>query len=344
VTKQNKDLDLDSAFDAIEENKELRSTLQRTQRALAKASSKRAEIEDAVLTACRDAYLAIGKPTPIKAPAKDKRKGGEEVALWHVTDLQTGKKTASYDMATMHRRIREFAEKAVKITEIMRAEHPVRSCTILFGGDMVENTTTFPGQVWEVEATTFVQCIEVANAMEALVRHALENYERVDVIAEPGNHGRIGKPSDGVPKGDNWDRIAYQIVAERFAGEKRLTWKSEDHWHQRFEIGNYKGVLVHGDEFKGFGGQTPLFGIIRKVNAWKSGVIPYFDSCYVGHFHNHNEISLAAGGSIYMTGSTESDNEFAREFVAASAVPSQRLHFVDPKRGRVTAIYKIELT
>jgi hypothetical protein len=48
-------------------------------------------------------------------------------------------------------------------------------------------------------------------------------------------------------------------------------------------------------------------------------------------------------GSVYQTGSTESDNRYAGVLLAASATPSQRLHFIDPDKGRVTAAYKIWL-
>lgn len=337
-------MDLEGALERDAEVEELRSALRTAQAATARAKSKTADLIDAVVQSAHDAYLSLGRPKPISAPARDKRKGHAEVALWHLTDWQTGKKTVSYDMATMDVRVRQFVEKALSITNLQRAHHPVRECHILFGGDMVENTTIFPGQAWEVEAATFAQMFTAADTMEAVVRSALENFDRVSVTAEPGNHGRVGSKRDGVPRGDNWDRVLYRVVEDRFKGEKRLSWTCEDHWHQRFEIGNYRGVLVHGDEFKGFGGQIPMYGILRKVNSWKSGVLPAFDDCYVGHYHNSNDLALAAGGEVFMTGSTESDNEFAREFVAASATPSQRLHFVRPDKGLVTAKYKIALS
>jgi hypothetical protein len=48
-------------------------------------------------------------------------------------------------------------------------------------------------------------------------------------------------------------------------------------------------------------------------------------------------------GSVYQTGSTESDNRYAGVMLASSATPSQRLHFIDPVKGRVTAAYKVWL-
>jgi hypothetical protein len=48
------------------------------------------------------------------------------------------------------------------------------------------------------------------------------------------------------------------------------------------------------------------------------------------------QLQLANGGSVYMTGSTESHNEFAQEFVAATGSPSQRINFINPRKGFVT--------
>ena len=48
-------------------------------------------------------------------------------------------------------------------------------------------------------------------------------------------------------------------------------------------------------------------------------------------------------GNVYMTGSTESENRYAGVMLAASAIPSQRLHFIDLERGRTTAQYQIWL-
>ena len=63
---------------------------------------------------------------------------------------------------------------------------------------------------------------------------------------------------------------------------------------------------------------------------------------YTGHYHTHNEHAMGDGqGAWYQTGSTESDNRYARNAMGKQAQPSQRLHFVDPVRGRVTGQYKV---
>ena len=63
----------------------------------------------------------------------------------------------------------------------------------------------------------------------------------------------------------------------------------------------------------------------------------------MGHFHTPMTLTMANGGRVFVTGSPESHNEYAREFIAATSSPSQRLHFVDPVKGRVTAEYNVWL-
>jgi hypothetical protein len=48
-------------------------------------------------------------------------------------------------------------------------------------------------------------------------------------------------------------------------------------------------------------------------------------------------------GAWFQTGSTESDNRYARNGLGSAAKPSQRLHFVDSTKGIVTAQYKVHL-
>jgi hypothetical protein len=137
--------------------------------------------------------------------------------------------------------------------------------------------------------------------------------------------------------------MAYEITRQRFLDEKRVIWHPRLSWHQIVTIGNYRALLIHGDEIKNFGGNTPAFGLLRKGTAWSSGVTDPFRDIYFGHYHAHMALTLPNGGTMYGTGSTESDNAYAAEFVAAKGKPSQRLHYIDPRRERVTCEYKVYL-
>ena len=322
---------------------ELRKALKRAQQAEYKAKRANEDIIDAVLMAAREAALAAGpgRMAPIK-PAKDTRKNKAEVALIHATDWQLGKKTADYGIEKCSQRMEQFVDKIAELTELQRTHHPVRECTLMFGGDMVEGITIFPGQAWEVEAHLFEQLFETVRIEEMMVRSVARIFEKVNVVCEYGNHGRLGKKGE-LPANDNIDAISYRIAQERTKDLKNVSWQLSSDWYQIVRIGNYNALLVHGDEIKSFGGNTPAFGILRKCNAWATGVVPSFQDVYMGHFHTPMSLTMANGGRIFVSGSPESESVYAAEFIAAKGKPSQRLHFIDPEKARVTAEYVVWL-
>lgn len=320
---------------------ELRSALKRAQAGEAKAKRKTEDLVEAVYRAARDAQLTAPRIN-LKPPAKDTRKAKSEVALVHLTDWQAGKKTVSYGIETLHERIRRMIDKVIQLTDIQRAHHPVKECTVLLGGDMVEGIGIFPGQAYEVEAHLFEQLFAVVSTIQEAVARLATYFDKVHVVCEFGNHGRLGRKGD-MPGGDNIDRVAYRIASERLSEMKNVTWQMSEDWHQIFTIGNYRAMLVHGDEINSYGGNVPAFGILRKCNAWATGVVADFQDVYMGHFHTPMTLTMANGGRVFVSGSPESHNEYARVFVAAVGKPSQRLHYVDPEKGRVTAEYTIWL-
>ena len=327
-----------------EDVKELRNALYRLQKQLIKTKMRNEDLVEATHRAAYDAMLMMGPIKPVEQKVAKGVSGKPEVALWHMTDWQGAKKTTTYNSKVMRKRVLEFAEKAVRITEIQRADHPVKECYILFGGDMVEGLFNFPTQVFEIDATLFEQYVNVSRLCVDVVRYALEHYEKVTVVPEWGNHGRIGSKRDNVPRSDNFDRMCYELARQLLAKEKRLTWQECPDDIQRVQIGEYRALVIHGDEVGRNGFASPAT-IVQHVNRWRSGSYPWeFRDVYVGHYHTHAEWALANGlGSVYQTGSTESDNRYAGVMLAATATPSQRLHFIDPVKGRVTAGYKVWL-
>jgi hypothetical protein len=338
------------AYAAIhDELGEVRAALVRTQRALKQKTAKTEDLVAATQQGAYDAMLAMGGLVLAPKPTKDKRTHTEEVALWDMGDWQGSKITTTYNSQVMVERVMRYCDKARKITGIQRAAHPVRRCHILFGGDMVEGLFNYATQPFEIDSSLFEQYVTVSRLMVDVVKYALSVYEEVTVVAEWGNHGRIGSKRAVVPRADNVDRMCYELARQLLAGEKRLTWEDCPEDIQRLEIGNYRALVIHGDEV-GRNGYASRQTITNHVVKWQSGSYriegePWsFRDCYAHHHHTHAEEPLANGeGAVYWAGSTESDNRYARDNLAAAAIPSQRLHFIDPVRGRVTSQYKILL-
>ncbi len=332
-------------FHLATENAELHRTIDNLQRQLSRAKNRGERLVDATISACRDAVTAAGPIRAVRPPTKDRRTRDPEVALWHLTDWQGSKLTRTYSTAKMVERVAEYVKVAKLITDMRRTASPCPEVVICFGGDMVEGLFNFPTQPFEIDATIFGQYVAVSHLMVDTVRSALAMYEKVTVVAEWGNHGRIGSKRNAVPRSDNIDRMCYELARQLLGGEPRLHWADCPDDIQRITLGRYRALLIHGDEIGRNGYASPAT-IVQWVTRQKSGAYPWdFRDVYVGHYHNHSEHSLPDGqGSVYFTGSTESDNRYAGVTMAANAVPSQRLHFISPRAGRVIAMHKVWLS
>ena len=337
---------------------ELRKALLNTQRQLSDVKKKRDDFTAAVVQAAHDAMLSMGAVSPVPAPKKDSRTKKAEVALLHSTDWQLGKQTLSYDTKECERLVKQSIEKTIRLANIQRADHPVKEIVLMLGGDIVENTTIFPSQVYEVDSDIMAQFTEASRILIDITRTLLANFEKVTVVCEPGNHGRIGKLGE-LPKDINWDKLTYMFAGQALKSEKRLTWQMTKEDIQRVHIPDptgkgegYKALLIHGDEIRWGTAST----IVRFADRWKSGAYKFFDEVdkitkgfdfrdlYIGHFHQHQSWNMANGeGSVFMGGAVESGNRYARDLLASNGVPSQRLHFVDPEKGRVTSEHRLWL-
>ena len=334
-------------FDHAEQIAELTATCTRLQKQLAKQKDKTADLVAAVYQAAHDAAVVVGRPGPVAPPKRDKRKGAPEVALLHITDTHVGQVTPSFNTDVAKRRILDTVAKAIKLTDIQRADHPVQECVVLLGGDLIEQTGQFPNQVWGVDSTTFQMIFDAAGVIQDALLTLLGTFDKVTVYEVPGNHGRVGRgkgrQSLDYESDTNWDRIIGKVIADQMVGQPRLHWNPADSWYHIIEIGSYHALAHHGDTIRGFGGNIPAYGVIRKHLSWASGVMPPFTDAYLGHFHTPMTLPLAAGQRVFVTPSLVSDSSFAKEWVASTSVPGQRLHFVDPVKGRVTAEYLIWL-
>ncbi len=300
------------------------------------ANSKKAALVDAVYRGAYDAAVTIGHPPRVKSPKKNNTKQPSHHALLHTTDWQGGKRTADYDLTVLERRLSLMMDKTGSLCE--HHGHPVRECTILFGGDDIEGVTIFPSQPFEVHAGLYEQVFAVVRYKRMVVERALEMFEHVTVRRKWGNHGRIGKFGE-IPDTDNLDLMADTFAAEAFKDDPRVTWHADNlDYIQQFQIGNYHAALLHGNEFyKSFSSQR----IVSKVTAWQT--IYGFGDVYMGHFHRSDTYGLPNGTMVYMTGSPESSNSYAADMLAAKSMPSQRLHFIDPAMGRVQSTHILQL-
>ncbi len=157
----------------------------------------------------------------------------------------------------------------------------------------------------------------------------------------------------------NADLFVYKHVAELFdqANEKRIKFVlppmeavelGDKPWYLVAEIGNYSCLLFHGHQIRGYS-TFPWYGFAKKVKGWKAISIdprlpmrPFNDAA-CGHFHQDVKIPMA-GFKVRVNGTAERYETHVLETLADAGIPTQHFMFVEPKRGRVTAEYEIDLS
>jgi len=356
-------MSLRDSLEAAQSEEELRAVIDRLSRQLQKEKTTKAELVNAVYRAARDAASGLALD-PVPAPELSSGEGSEEVAMPLFSDLQLAKVTPDYDSAVAEERIKEYAEKISRLTRIQRADHPVNKCVVMGLGDVIEGELIFPGQSYLIDSSLYRQVtVDGPRIVGNFTRHLLSEFDEVEWWWVIGNHGRIGgRSSRDMNPEANADRMLGQILNQMFAGEDRVRFiladddrpsdgyengkgsagKGERNWYMVGEIGEYRPLLIHGDQFRGHSG-LPFYGFQKKVNSWAAGAIPVkFDDVLCGHWHQSAKIPLN-DRHVYVNGSPESYNTYAQENMASMTPPSQMLMYVHPERGRITAEYDVRL-
>lgn len=326
---------------------DLRASNRRLLVQLEKARATRAELVEAVYQAAKDAASSLSIP-PVPKPAPDRRKGKPEVAVAVLSDWQLGKKTPTYTSEVCEERVERYAEKVISLANIQRADHPVRSVHVWLLGDLVEGELIFPGQAHRVDASLYRQvAVDGPRILAGLLRRLLGAFDEVSATAVIGNHGAIGGPvrREMHPE-SNADQMLYRIVSQ-IVTDKRLTWNIADPsgergWYAIDRIGNYSCLLFHGDQIRGGFAGFPFYGLAKKVWGWSTAIGEPFTDVALGHWHTPTRVTLNTV-TARVNGSTESDNTYALENLAAAGRPAQWLLFVEPEAGRVTAEYLVNL-
>lgn len=327
----------------ISSDTELRIAYTKLVQEYEKIKNKKDDLAGAVYRAVTDIMSDTPPKPPVAAPKKDRRSSNEEVAVAVISDWQLAKVTPDYDSPTCERRIQQFANKIVDLTNIQRADHPVKKIHVWALGDIVEGELIFPGQSFLIDGGLYRQVtVDGPRILKDFLNTLLENFEEVHFTGVIGNHGAIGGRGrrDHDPE-TNADRMLYRIMSLIFENEPRITFdipdgRGEKHWYAIDRIGNYSSLLLHGDQFSGL---SAMYSFQKKVYGWKIGALGEdFDDVYSGHWHTPTKMTFNTI-QVRVSGSPESTNTYASESLAAIGRPSQPLMFVHPEKGIVTAEY-----
>lgn len=329
----------------------LRASNDRLNQQLHKERRRTEELMTAVHRAAKDVISGM-RVGPVRAPKPhlSKKSGGaEEKALIHLSDVQLAKVTPTYNSVVAAERVDRYANKIALLTEIQRSAHPVREARVSLLGDIVEGELIFPHQPHQIDASLLRQTVNGTQILAKFLRSLLSYFERVHVVAVPGNHGDpVGGRGNRFNPETNLDRMLYLWTKDILANEPRLTWDvawkaNESGWYlvdYPFGPESYGILNFHGQQIPGSASHSD--GTVAKhLFGWASGAVEEpFRYAFWGHWHRPRS-SRFNRYRFWQNGSTESTNTYAQEKLAAVGFPEQYVLFGHPKR--ITAEYLVDL-
>jgi hypothetical protein len=313
----------------------------------------RAAGEELVVSAVRSVwednppvYLYTMPPRP--SIALDHK--NEEIAVVLLSDIHYGKVTPTFNSAVCEERLMLLAEKIIHITNLRRNQATIRELHLLLGGDMLEGEDIFPHQAHLIDKNLLEQaCRSGAAAYIRLIQRLLADFEEINIVCVPGNHGRNGPRHSRSHPLTNWDRVLYEILKMAFLGHdlfprkelsNRVRLHHDDNFYAIDPVGDWNILVVHGDQIRGGHAGFPFYGVGKKAWGWGDALRDYdgvpeaWDYLCFGHFHT------SAYGTLnlkewFANGSIESHNTHAQENLASSGIPSQWLFYFDPEKGLI---------
>lgn len=327
--------------------RDLQQTNLRLLQRIDKLRAKKEQYVEALETAVLDSFRTLSIPK-ITVPPHSKRRGGKEICVPILSDVQLSKVTPTYNSEIAEERVLLYADKIIKLARLHKATTPVDKCVVLAVGDIIEGELIFPGQAHEIDSSLYRQVtVDGPRIFYNFFAKLLTEFKEVEVVWVIGNHGALGGRSrrDYNPE-SNADRMLGKILQTMYENEKRIKFHvPTKSWYTVADLGvKAKFLLFHGDNIRGTMG-VPFYGYNKKILGWKSlgsaGLMEQFTHAVCGHYHTPTHLYIN-DVRVWVNGSTESHNPYAQEQLASMGRPSQYTLFVKPSKG-VTAEYLVDL-
>lgn len=252
-----------------------------------------------------------------------------------------------YSVDTARERVNQAVDKFLAIVRDMRASANLQECRLYFIGDMVEGEMMRGSQPHHIEANVFEQAIrEAPKLLSEVTLRLLAHFERIKIVAVPGNHGRNGPPKTSAHEATNWDSVCYEVtksivegaLGQHFPKRKGLIeWDlpagRKDAWIAFDYVEGWCHAIIHGEQMKGKGwGGIPFYGVERIVRRYSDISKHCVDHLFMGHIHRHAVIP--SNYQIAMVnGAVQSSTTYAKKELASASPPCQSAVFIDKKHG-----------
>lgn len=248
-----------------------------------------------------------------------------------------------FNLKVARERYKLLIRKTLDICQHHTGKPHAKRFIYLRGGDMVSGD--IHQELRETNAAMSVgQVVDLVEHEAAGIQMIRDAGYEVEVASVPGNHGRTTiKPQSKGYVETNFDTLSAWMLEREFKGDKGVRFYTPSSGDALFRIYGWQFCMTHGDRIGSRGGQG-FIGAAATIARGMKRVYEYYgklgtqlDYILTGHFHSAMELEWG-----FANGSLPGMSEYARDFRATPARPSQLLFFVHPHTG-VTSRWPIYL-
>lgn len=238
----------------------------------------------------------------------------------------------SFNLAIARRRLRTVVESTVALARVLDSEMRYPGIVCALGGDMIS------GDIHEELAQT--NELDTMPTVFDLYRHLVpaisllaDNFGAVFLPCVTGNHDRNTKKTHAKNRHHtSFSWLLYQFLAERFAGDDRVTFFVPDGSDARYKVYDLRYLLTHGDQFKAgdsiIGPIGPIKRGEQKKLAARQAVGQDYDVMVFGHWHKRILDSRLRGNA-----SLKGHDEWTMQNNFLPEPPTQNFWVTHPDHG-----------
>jgi len=261
---------------------------------------------------------------------QDATPGNEDMVL-HLTDLHIGDVVEDqfgnviYDTGIAQDVVDYVTIKTAQLKSFMGNMSDFDTLHLLWGGDMITNENIYDGQAFDIERMLADQMSAAVEALTRQVKTLSEHFDVVNVVAQPGNHGKTR--ASGVSKQANMDLVTYRWIDDRIRESDidnvNFT-TSEATWYRPFPLrgGQWTGFLTHGQD-----SHKHVDSTAASQGRWRGWLNEFgFDVAYRGHYHESRREGVQNGPMVYESPSPKPPSEWVSQIGYGGVdAPAKRL-------------------
>ncbi len=266
---------------------------------------------------------------------------------------------AEYNIDIAVERLTRWRDRLLRFTQVSQLVYDVDVLHLLALGDDLEgHGAMFPTQALQMEESIYFQVLGFVEIMSGILLDMLVRYKKLRIYKVHGNHGRGGRSAKESYGPDNWELLAWRMIADRVRVQTGGSWTTTANgidvltggqidffispsFIMFLEIEGWNVAVRHGHGIRGI--QSTYTGALDnkfRLNAVLGEVINYY---LKAHLHEAQSTESEIRGEVIQNGCFVGPSLLSLEMSRAAAnLPSQEFMLFHPKHGKTHA-YRLHL-